>query len=56
MISKLAIAGILGGVAGFTFHQFLGKCEGFCPAPTTSAVPTVIGIVLGLLAVGFSKP
>lgn len=56
MIGKLAVAGLLGGLAGYGYHRFMGSCEGMCPSATSPSVPVVAGVILALLAVGFSKP
>lgn len=52
VVIRLAIAVVIGAVAGYAWHRLVGCSTGACPIAANPWTSTAVGAVLGLLAAG----
>lgn len=45
---KTLMAGIIGGIAGYFYYQFVG-CNGSCPISGNPFSSTIFGLIAGIL-------
>lgn len=51
MITRMMIAGIVGGILGYAMYRFVGCSSGVCPITSNPWVSTMVGAVLGVVSV-----